>query len=119
MAKNVYCRKPLGQREAHIIKRMKKVGRAPVTTIAKVTERNKTTIYDVLQGRSKFAKRGPKQKLMRKDANLIVKILRGMIQKAIHQHISKNDSLHTVNIQSTLQSTLKNTGKNTVYIKNE
>ena len=45
MAKNVYCRKPLGQREARIIKRLKKVGRMPVTTIAKVTERNKTTIY--------------------------------------------------------------------------
>ena len=48
MAKTVYCRKPLGKREAHIIKRLKKVAHMPITTIAKVTERNKTTMYDVL-----------------------------------------------------------------------
>ena len=82
MAKTVYCRKPLGKREAHIIKRLKKVAHMPITTIAKVTERNKTTIYDVLQGRATFAKRGPKQKLCRKDINHLVKTLRSMIWQA-------------------------------------
>ena len=36
MAKNVYCRKPLEKREAHIIKRLKKVASMPITAIAAI-----------------------------------------------------------------------------------
>ena len=46
MAKGVQ-RKPMGRREAALIKNMKKVGRLPVLTIAKIVERNKTTVYKV------------------------------------------------------------------------
>ena len=67
-ADNVYCRKPLGKREAGIIMRLKKkVVRMPIRRSAKVTEQNKTMLYDVLHGWSKVAKRGPKQKLSRND----------------------------------------------------
>ena len=53
-------RQPLGRREASIIKRMKKVGMMAVQKIALITERHKKTIYNVLNNKAKFAKRGPK-----------------------------------------------------------
>ena len=75
-------RKLLGKREARIIKRMKSVGGMAVTTIAKVTERHKKSIYGVLSGKAHFAKRGRKEKLQKKDVNHIVATLRSMVRKA-------------------------------------
>ena len=49
MAKS-FDRKPLGKREAHIIKRMGVVGRLPVATVAKIAGRHKKTIHKVLSG---------------------------------------------------------------------
>ena len=54
----------------------------PIQTIAKVTERHKKSIYSVIKGKAKFAKRGPKEKLSRKDVTNLVRILRSMIKKA-------------------------------------
>ena len=75
-------RRLLGKREARIIKRMKSVGGVAVTTIAKVTERHKKSIYGVLSGKAHFAKRGRKEKLQKKDVTHIVATLRSMVQKA-------------------------------------
>jgi hypothetical protein len=75
-------RKPLGEREARIIKRLRTVAKLPITKIAEVTERNKTTIHDVIRGRMKFGKRGPKPKLDKKAINHLVRTLRAMVQKA-------------------------------------
>ena len=75
-------RKPLGKREAQIIKRLRSVAKMPVTKIALVTERNKTTIHHVLSGKAKFAKRGAKPKLDKKQITHLVNTLRGMIKKA-------------------------------------
>ena len=44
MAKQ-FERKPLGRREAKIIKWMRAVGRLPVSKIAEVVQRNKTSVY--------------------------------------------------------------------------
>ena len=81
MAKQVQ-RKPLGRREAHIIKRMKRVGRLPVAKIAEVVQRDKTSIYKVLAGQTPFAKPGAKSKLTPKILNLLLRTLRDMIRKA-------------------------------------
>lgn len=62
MAKT-FVRKPLGKREAHIIKRMKVVGGLLVTKIAEIVGRHKKTLYTVFSGKAFFAKRGPKNKL--------------------------------------------------------
>jgi hypothetical protein len=62
MAKQ-FERKPLGRREAKIIKRMRAVARLPVSKIAEVVQRNKTSVYTVLSGDARFAKRGAKSKL--------------------------------------------------------
>ena len=75
-------RKPMGEREAHIIKRMKTIAGMQVTMIAKVTERNKKAIYNVLSGNAKFAKRGPKKKLGEKEVNHLVRTLKAMIKQA-------------------------------------
>ena len=75
-------RKVMTTREARIIQRLKTVAKMPITTIAKVTERHKKSIYNVIQGKAKFAKRGPKDKLSKKDITNLVKILRAMISKA-------------------------------------
>ena len=48
-------RKPMEEREAAIIRRMKKVGRLPVTTISRIVERNKTAVQMVLSGEAAFA----------------------------------------------------------------
>ena len=53
-----------------------------IMTAAKVTQRHKKTIYNVVQGKAKFAKRGPKDKLTKKEITNLVKILRSMISKA-------------------------------------
>ena len=82
MGKTSLSRKPLGKREARIITRLKHVAKLPITKIAEVTERNKGTIHDVLCGRAKFAKRGPKPKLDQKATAHLVQVLRTMIQKA-------------------------------------
>ena len=52
-------RVPLAAREVHIIRRLKKVVKLPVTTIALATERNKTTIYSALDQESSHLKPGP------------------------------------------------------------
>ena len=75
-------RKVMTKREAHIIKRLKHVAKMPIMTIANVTQRHKKTIYNVVQGKAKFAKRGPKDKLTKKEITNLVKILRSMISKA-------------------------------------
>ena len=75
-------RKVMTKREARIIKRLRGVAKMPIQTIAKVTERHKKTIYSVIKGKAKFAKRGPKEKLSKKDVTNLVKILRSMIKKA-------------------------------------
>ena len=48
----VYFRKPLSEREVTLIKRMKKVLYLPVTHIAMVAQRNKSTIYRALKTRA-------------------------------------------------------------------
>ena len=68
--------------ETRIIKRMKSVGRMAVTSLAKVTERHKRSIYGVWSGKAHFAKRGGKQKFQKKDVTHIVATLRSMVQKA-------------------------------------
>ena len=75
-------RLPLGSREVHIIRRLKKIVKLPVTKIALATERNKTTIYEALDSTWKAAKRGPKDKLTKKHVNLLVRTAKAMIQKA-------------------------------------
>ena len=62
MAKQ-FERKPVGRREAKIIKRMRAVGRLPVSKVAEVVRCNKTSAYAVLSGGARFAKRGAKSKL--------------------------------------------------------
>ena len=47
-----YLRKPMDEREVTLIKRMKKVLYLPVTYIAKVAQRNKSTIYRALKTRA-------------------------------------------------------------------
>ena len=49
-----------------------------ITTKAKVTERNKTSIHNVLSGNAKFAKRGPKKELSEKDVKHLVRTLKAM-----------------------------------------
>ena len=78
----VHQRKPMEEREAAIIRRMKKVGRLPVTTISRIVERNKTAVHMVLSGEAAFAKRGRKKVMQPKDVNHLVKTLRAMIRKA-------------------------------------
>ena len=39
---------------------MRKIAGMPTSMIAKVTERDKKSIYNVLKGKVKFAKRGPR-----------------------------------------------------------
>ena len=68
MAKTV-VRKPLGKREAHIIKRRKVAGGLPVTKTAEIEERHKKTLYTVFSGKASVAKRGPKKKLSAKAVN--------------------------------------------------
>ena len=77
-----FQRKPLGKREAQVIKRMKLVGKLGVTKIAAIVQRHKKTIYKVLAGELLFAKRGPKEKLQCKDIDRLVKTLRNMIRTA-------------------------------------
>ena len=50
-------RKPLGRREAVIIKRMHTMAKLPVT-ITKVVQRHKKSVDDVLSNKASFAKRG-------------------------------------------------------------
>ena len=71
-------RKVLGKREAHIISRLKNIAGMPTSMIAKVTERDKKSIYNVLKGKVKFAKRGPKEKLQRQDVAYLVKTFRSI-----------------------------------------
>jgi hypothetical protein len=77
-----FQRKPLGHREAHVIKRMRTVAGLSAATIADVVQRDKKSIYKVLSRKLGFAKRGAKNKLNPKDINRLVKILRDMIRKA-------------------------------------
>lgn len=77
----VHQSKPMEEREAAIIRSMKKVGRLPVTTISRIVERNETTVYTVLSGKAAFAKRGRKKVMKPKDVNHVVKTLRAMIWK--------------------------------------
>ena len=76
----VFQRKPMEEREAAIIRRMKKAGRLPVATVSRIVGRNKTTVYTVLSGRAAFAKRGRKKVMQPKDANHLVRTLRAMIE---------------------------------------
>ena len=48
----VYLRKPMDEREVSLIKRTKKVLYLPVTHIAKVAQRSKSTIYRALRTRA-------------------------------------------------------------------
>ena len=75
-------RMPLGAREVQIIRRLKHVLQLPITQIAVATERKKTTIYDALKKSWRSSKRGPKEKLTRKDVNLLARTARSMIKKA-------------------------------------
>ena len=54
-AKRPVLRKPLLQREAQIIKRMKSVAKLPVATIAKVVQRDKKSVYKVMGGEASFS----------------------------------------------------------------
>ena len=47
--KGAHQRKPIGAREIQIIKRLKKVIKLPVTTIALAVERHKKSIYKALK----------------------------------------------------------------------
>ena len=58
VAKKTLKRKPLGRREAVIIKRMHTMAKLPVLTIAKVVQRHKKSVYNVLSKKASFAKRG-------------------------------------------------------------
>ena len=57
VAKKTLKRKPLGRREAVIIKRMHTMAKLPVT-IAKVVQRHKKSVDNVLSKKASFAKRG-------------------------------------------------------------
>ena len=61
---------------------MEKVGRTPGTTISRIVERNKTTVYMVLSGKAAFAKRGRKKVMQPKDVSHLVKTLRALMRKA-------------------------------------
>ena len=77
----VHQRKPMEEREAAIFRSMKKVGRLRVTTISRIVEWNKTTVYTVLSGKAAFAKRGRKKVMKQKDVNQVVKTLQAIIWK--------------------------------------
>ena len=73
MPRVALLRKVMTKREASVIKRLRRVVKMPIQTVAKVTERHKKTIYSVIKGKAKFAKRGPKEKLSWKDVtNLVI-----------------------------------------------
>ena len=72
-------RVPLAAREVHIIRRLKRVTKLPVTKIAIATQRNKTTINDALNPSWKALKRGPKAKLTKQDVNLLVSTAKTLI----------------------------------------
>ena len=82
VAKKTLKRKPLGRREAVIIKRMHTMAKLPVLTIAKVVQRHKKSVYNVLSKKARFAKRGPKEKLTTEECNRLVRTLRSMIRTA-------------------------------------
>ena len=74
--KRPLLRKPLLKREAQIIKRMKSLAELPVTTIAKVVQRDKKSVYKVMGGKASFSKRGRKEKLRKKDVDHLVRTVR-------------------------------------------
>ena len=74
--KRPLLRKPLLQREAQVIKRMKSVATLPVATIAKVVQREKKSIYEVKGGNASFCKRGREKKLRKKDVDHLVRTVR-------------------------------------------
>ena len=82
MVKSVYARQPLGKREATIVKRLRTVGRLPVSLIASIVERHKKTIYKVLKGNTPFAVRGPKPKLQKRDVDRLVATLNRLVRVA-------------------------------------
>ena len=63
MVRSMYMRQPLSKREATIVKRMKAVGRLPVSVIASITERHKKTIYNVLKGEHTLCGARPEAKV--------------------------------------------------------
>ena len=75
-------RKLLEHREAHIIKRLKSVAKLPVATIARVTERDKKSIYRVISNKALFLKRGAKEKLSKNDIDRCVGVIRAMVKNA-------------------------------------
>jgi len=76
------CRKPLEAREVAIIRRMKRVLKLPITKIASVLDRNKTSIYKALEKGWKQSKRGRPAALTRMDVTHLVRTLKAMQQKA-------------------------------------
>ena len=75
-------RKPLEEREAQIIRRMKKVLKLPVTKIALAVDRNKSSVYKALDKSFDPQTRGPKAHLSAKHVNLLVRTIKAMVKKA-------------------------------------
>ena len=71
-------RKVLGKREARIISRLRSIAGMSTPMIAKVTEHDKKSIYNVLKGKLKFAKRGPMPKTRTKTAKTMTSTRGGM-----------------------------------------
>ena len=80
--RRLLVRKPLLQREALIIRRMKTVAKLPASKIADVVQRDKKSVYNALKGKLAFARRGRPSKLTNKDINHLVKTLRSMVHGA-------------------------------------
>ena len=77
-----YTRKPLDHREARIIRRMKTVLKAPVTKIATVVERNKSSVYEALSSDFKPKKRGSPNKLSKGDISRLVRTIKALCKTA-------------------------------------
>ena len=79
---NSYIRKPLGQREARIARRMKSVLGIPVTKIALALERNKSSVYKALAPTFKPMKRGPMDKLSKADVSKLARVIKALCKTA-------------------------------------
>ena len=77
------CRKPMSLREVEIIRRLKKVVKLPVATIAKGIDRNKTTVYDALKKTWKPSSAGRPHQLLAKEVKHIIATMKGLIKGAV------------------------------------
>ena len=74
-------RVPMSARELVIIRRLKKVVKLPVAKIAQAVGRHKTTIRKVLKRGCTVKRRGRHAVLTKKDATILINVLRAMVQK--------------------------------------